>query len=83
MEDMADKLNARAAAASQSVETLRQQQNASGYNLRADISSAQQRMQLYLSKGDAALQAQDLTNAEKYFTMADTELAKLEKFLGH
>jgi eukaryotic-like serine/threonine-protein kinase len=83
VEDMADKLNARAAAASQSVETLRQQQNSSGYSLRADISSAQQRMQLYLSKGDAALKAQDLTNAEKYFTMADTELAKLEKFLGH
>jgi serine/threonine protein kinase len=83
VEDMADKLNARAAAASQSVETLRQQQNSSGYSLRADISSAQQRMQLYLSKGDAALRAEDLTNAEKYFTMADTELAKLEKFLGH
>jgi serine/threonine protein kinase len=83
MEDLGDKLNVRAASVSQSVETLRQQQNAAGYNLRADISSAQQRMQLYLAKGDAALKGQDLKNAEKYYTMAETELAKLEKFLGH
>ena len=82
-EDEADKLNVRAAAASQSVDTLRQQQIAAGYNLRADIASANERMQLYMSKGNAALQAQDLKNAQKYFEMADAELTKLEKFLGH
>ncbi|MGB7847052.1 MAG: serine/threonine-protein kinase [Candidatus Acidiferrum sp.] len=83
MEDEGDKLNVRAAAATQSVETLRKQQVAAGYNLRADIASSLERMQLYTAKGNAALRAQDLKNAQKYFDMADAELAKIEKFLGH
>jgi len=83
MEDEADRLNVRASSASGSIETLRQQQQAEGYNLRADISSAQDRMQMYLAKGDAALKAKDLPKAQKYFDQADAELSKLEKFLGH
>jgi eukaryotic-like serine/threonine-protein kinase len=82
-EDEADKLNVRAEAATNSVETLRQQQMAAGYNLRSDIASSEQRMQVYLAKGNAALKAQDLKNAQKYFDLADAELTKLEKFLGH
>jgi len=83
MGDQADKLNIRAQTASQSLATLRQQQAAAGYNLRSDIASSEQRMQLYLAKGNDALKAQDLKNAQKYFDMADTEVTKIEKFLGH
>jgi eukaryotic-like serine/threonine-protein kinase len=83
VQDQADKLNIRAQTATQSLETLRQQQMASGYNLRADIASAEQRMQMYLVKGSDALKAQDLTNAQKYFDKADAECTKIEKFLGH
>lgn len=83
LEDEADKLNIRAATASHSVDTLRQQQIASGYNLRGDIASAQERAQLYMAKGNAALKAQDVAGAQKYFDLADAEIAKLEKFLGH
>jgi len=83
LEDDADKLNVRAAAASHSVDTLRQQQVASGYNLRADIASAQERMQLYLAKGNAALKGKDMAGAQKYFDLADAEISKVEKFLGH
>jgi eukaryotic-like serine/threonine-protein kinase len=83
MEDEADRLSVRATTTTRSVETLRQQQQADGYNLRADISSAQDRMQVYLAKGDAALKAKDLAKAQKYFDLADAELSKLEKFLGH
>jgi eukaryotic-like serine/threonine-protein kinase len=83
MEDEADRLGVRAATASRSVETLRQQQQADGYNLRADISSAQDRMQMYLAKGDAALKAKDMAKAQKYFDLADAEISKVEKFLGH
>jgi serine/threonine protein kinase len=83
LEDEADKLNVRAATASHSVDTLRQQQTAAGYNLRADIASAQERAQLYLAKGDAALKAKDVANAKKYYDLADAEINKLEKFLGH
>ena len=82
-EDEADKLNIRAAAATHSVDTLRRQQTAAGYNLRADIAASEERMQLYLAKGNAALKAQDLKGAKKYFDLADAELTKLEKFLGH
>jgi serine/threonine protein kinase len=82
-EDEADKLNIRANSVSHSIDTLRQQQTASGYNLRADIASSQERMQMYLAKGNAALKAQDLKGAQKYFDLADAECGKLEKFLGH
>jgi len=83
MEDEADKLNIRGSTASHSVDTLRQQQAASGYTMRADISSSQERMQLYLAKGNAALKSQDIVAAQKYFDLADAEISKLEKFLGH
>jgi hypothetical protein len=83
MEDEADRLNIRAATASRSVDTLRQQQQAEGYNLRGDIASAAERMQTYLAKGDAALKVKDIANAQKYFDLADAEISKVEKFLGH
>ena len=83
MEDEADRLNIRAATASHSVDTLRQQQQAAGYNLRGDIASATERMQMYIAKGDAALKAKDMTNAQKYYDLADAEISKVEKFLGH
>ncbi|HXH68126.1 MAG TPA: protein kinase [Candidatus Limnocylindrales bacterium] len=83
MEDEADRLNIRAATASRSVDTLRQQQQAAGYNLRADIASAADRMQMYLAKGDAAVKAKDMANAQKYLDLAEAEISKIEKFLGH
>jgi len=83
MEDEADRLNIRAATASRSVDTLRQQQQAAGYNLRGDIASAADRMQMYIAKGDAALKAKDMANAQKYYDLADAEISKVEKFLGH
>jgi len=83
MEDDADKLNIRASTVSHSLDTLRQQQNAAGYSLRADVASSQERMQAYLAKGNAALAAKDMVNTQKYFNLADTEISKLEKFLGH
>jgi hypothetical protein len=83
MEDEADRLNIRAATAARSVDTLRQQQQAAGYNLRGDIASAAERMQMYIAKGDAALKAKDMANAQKYYDLAEAEISKVEKFLGH
>ena len=82
MEDEADKLNVRGSAIAQSVETLRKQQMAAGYNLRGDMASSEERMQLYLAKGNDRLRVQDLTGAKKYFDMAEAEIEKLEKFMG-
>jgi len=68
---------------SRSLDTLRQEQERSGYGLRADMASAQERAKAYLAKGDSALKSGDTVNAQKYFDLADTEISKLEKFLGH
>ena len=40
-------------------------------------------MQAYAAKAHSALQAQDLENTRKYLDLMETELGKIEKFLGH
>lgn len=82
-EGQEDQLNGRAASVSQSLDSLKQQQNAQGYGLRGDVVSAEQRMQSYMSKAQAALERQDGASAKKYFEQADREITFLEKFLGH
>ena len=83
LEKQADQLSSRASAVSQSLDSLRAQQAAQGLVLRGDMASSQERMNTYLSKGQAALQRQDAINAKKYFDLTEVELGKLEKFLGH
>jgi hypothetical protein len=75
-------LNIRSTTVRNGIESLRRQQQAAGFNLRADISSSDDRMQTYLAKGNAALKAPDLKTAQKYFDLAEIELGTLEKFLG-
>ena len=78
-----DQLSGRAVSVSQSLDNLKGQQSAQGYGLRGDVVSAEQRMQSYMSKAQAALQRQDGPSAKKFFEQADKELSFLEKFLGH
>jgi hypothetical protein len=82
MTDLGDQLNVRASAVKSSIDTLRQQQQAQGYGLRGDIAASVDRMQMYIGKGDAALKAKDMANAQKYYDLAEAEIAKVEKFLG-
>jgi eukaryotic-like serine/threonine-protein kinase len=81
--DDGEKLSVRADTVTEGLNALKQQQAASGLGLRADMVSAQQRMGLFLKKGNDALQHGDTANAQKYFDQADSEISKLEKFLGH
>jgi serine/threonine protein kinase len=81
--DDGEKLDVRANTVNEGLNALKQQQASSGYGLRADMVSAQQRMTLFLNKANSALQKGDTTNAQKYFDQADAEISKLEKFLGH
>jgi serine/threonine protein kinase len=83
LDEDGDKLETRADTVSEGLDRLKEQQAASGLGLRADMVSAQQRMNLFLRKGKDALQRGDTANAQKYFDQADTEISKLEKFLGH
>jgi serine/threonine-protein kinase len=77
-----DDVDSRSSAVSQSLDNLQRQQAASGYGLRGDIVSAQQRMKTDLSKAQFAMQKQDTKSAKKYLDMAEAELQTLEKFLG-
>lgn len=81
--DDGEKLGVRADTVNEGLNTLKQQQAASGLGLRADMVAAQQRMTLLLNKANNALQRGDTANAQKYFDQADAEISKLEKFLGH
>jgi hypothetical protein len=83
VEQKLDDVDSRSSAASQSLDNLKRQQAASGYGLRGDIVSAEQRMKTDLGKAQAAMQNKDTKNAKKYLDMAEAELQTIEKFLGH
>ena len=76
-------VDSRSTAATQSLDNLKRQQAASGYGLRSDIVSAEERMKADLNKAQYYMQKQDSKNAKKYLDMADAELQTIEKFLGH
>ncbi len=78
-----DDIDSRSSAVSQSLDNLKRQQAASGYGLRGDIVSTEQRMKTDLSKAQFAMQKQDTQGAKKYLDMAEAELQTIEKFLGH
>jgi serine/threonine protein kinase len=78
-----DQMSSRATAVNASLDNLQREQNAHGMHLRGDIVATQERMQAYMSKAQAAFQAQDIEGAKKYLDLAETELGKIEKFLGH
>jgi hypothetical protein len=78
-----DQISSREAAANASLDSFQRAQSAQGLELRGDIVAAQQRMQAYAAKAHLALQAQDIENTRKYVDLMETELGKIEKFLGH
>jgi eukaryotic-like serine/threonine-protein kinase len=77
-----DQISSRQAAANASLDGFQRAQSAQGLQLRGDIVAAQQRMQVYAAKAQSALQAQDIENSRKYLDLMETELGKIEKFLG-
>jgi serine/threonine-protein kinase len=78
-----DQISSREAAANASLDSLQRAQGDQGLQLRGDIVAAQQRMQAYAAKAQSALQAQDIERTKKYLELMETELGKIEKFLGH
>ena len=77
-----DQISSRQEAANASLDSFQRAQSAQGLQLRGDIVAAQQRMQTYAAKAQSALQAQDIENTKKYLELMETELGKIEKFLG-
>jgi len=78
-----DQISSREEAANASLDSFQRAQSAQGLQLRGDIVAAQQRMQAYAAKAQSALQAQDIEKTKKYLELMETELGKIEKFLGH
>jgi hypothetical protein len=78
-----DQMSSRATAVNASLDSLQREQNARGMHLRGDMVAAQQRIQAYLSRAQSSLQAQDIEGTKKYLDLAEIELGKIEKFLGH
>ncbi len=77
-----DRLSGRASSVVASLDTLQRQQAAQGLGLRGDMVASKQRMETYMSKAQAAIQAKDADGARKYLDLAAAEVEKLEKFLG-
>jgi serine/threonine-protein kinase len=82
VEQEVDQLTGRQAGINASLESLQQQQQQQGYQLRGDMVAAQQSMNTALAKAQSASQAQDLDSAKRYLKQAETQVEKLEKFLG-
>jgi len=78
-----DQISSREVAAKASLDSFQGAQSAQGLQLRVDIVAARERMQTYAAKARSALQAQDIENTKKYLELMETELGKIEKFLGH
>jgi serine/threonine protein kinase len=75
-------LDARAGAARDSIETMRKQQQAQGYDMRGDVVTSMNKMNSYLNEANRALSQNDVQTANEYMDRADVEVANLEKFLG-
>jgi serine/threonine-protein kinase len=75
-------IDARADAARSGVQNIRSQQQAQGLDIRGDILASMTRMNRFLEEADRALSQRDLDSANDYMDRANTELARLESFLG-
>jgi hypothetical protein len=75
-------LNARAGSVRASLQSLQRSQAASGLNLRADMQQASSLMNAYLQGATDAFNANDLAAAGSLMDKAETQIDKLEKFLG-
>jgi serine/threonine-protein kinase len=76
-------LNTRASGVQAGLQGLQRSQAGSGLNLRADMQQASSLMNSYLQGATEAFNANDLASAKSLMDKAETQIDKLEKFLGH
>lgn len=65
------------------LENLRREQARSGLGLRADMVTANQRVEFHMDEAEAALKAGNPAEMKKSLDAAERELEKIERFLGH
>ena len=83
LEQDVDQTSSRSNAVSGSLDNMRRSLTAQGLNLRGDIASAEELMKINLDKAQQAMQNHDAKGARKYLNLAQGNLQKIEKFLGH
>ena len=76
-------LSIRVGTVKSSLDGLRQAQARTGLGLRADMAASEQRMDYLMNEADAALQRGDAAATQRNLDLAEKEVSKLEKFLGH
>jgi eukaryotic-like serine/threonine-protein kinase len=77
-----DGLNARATKVAAGLESIRSKRQAQGQQLPTDIDASRDQMESLIEKANAAVSSGDIFNAQKYIDLAETEIKKLEKFVG-
>jgi eukaryotic-like serine/threonine-protein kinase len=77
-----DEVSSDAKAVSLRVAALQKLQEAQGQQPRSDVAASQQRMQHDIALAESALRKADVQNAQNYMDQANSEIAKLKKFLG-
>jgi len=82
LEHQADQLSSQASSVNDSLDNLRRQQSVQGLSLRGDIASAQELMKTHMAKAQTALQNRDAAAAKKYLDLAESDVARIDKFLG-
>jgi serine/threonine-protein kinase len=78
-----EQLAARTAGIDASLDVIRKQQQAQGNQLPPEVTFSRQRLGADLTKAEAALRAADVLSAQKIIDQAQSEITKLDKFLGH
>ena len=76
-------LSIRVGTVKSSLDGLRKAQARTGLGLRADMAASAQRMDYLMNEADAALQRGDAAATQRNLDLAEKEVSKLEKFLGH
>jgi serine/threonine-protein kinase len=76
-------LSIRVGTVKSSLDGLRKAQARTGLGLRADMAASEQRMDYLMNEADAALQRSDAAATQRNLDLAEKEVSKLEKFLGH
>jgi serine/threonine-protein kinase len=75
-------LGARADAATSTIQQMRHQQQAQGYDMRGDVLASMNQMNAHLNEANRALDLNDLQAANDNMDRAERELLTLQKFLG-
>jgi eukaryotic-like serine/threonine-protein kinase len=78
-----DDLNKRVTKVTTSLDSIRTQRESQGQHLPTDIDASRDKMRSLIAQADSAVSSGDIFNGQKYIDLAESEVKKLERFVGH